>query len=80
MVRAVLSCTCTMAGMVLAETFRKKREWAKTAVIEDKEDGIREKEVVLKKKIPELKAKVIQVREQMAHMKERDRTGRIGIA
>ena len=74
-----MSCTCTMAGMVLAETFRKKREWAKTAVIEE-EDGIREKEVVLKKKIPELKAKVIQVREQMAHMKERDRTGRIGIA
>ena len=32
---AVLSCTRTMAGMVSEEASRKKKEWAKTAVIEE---------------------------------------------
>lgn len=32
---AVLSCTRTMAGMVAAEVSRKKKEWEKTAVIEE---------------------------------------------
>ena len=32
---AVLSCTRTMAGMVAAEVSRKKKEWSKTAAIEE---------------------------------------------
>ena len=32
---AVLSCTRTMAGMVSEEVSRKKKEWAKTAAIEE---------------------------------------------
>ena len=32
---AVLSCTRTMAGMVAAEMSRKKKEWSKTAAIEE---------------------------------------------
>ena len=32
---AVLSCTCTMAGMVSEEVSRKKKEWEKTAAIEE---------------------------------------------